>query len=58
MRFFKFVTVDVLENFFNENDRLVLDTVNPLFASSSSDFFKAALEEGLRRVPADQLLPN
>jgi hypothetical protein len=49
--------VDVLENFFNENDRLVLDTVNPLFASYSADFFKQTIEEGLKIIPADQLLP-
>lgn len=50
--------VNVIQNFFNENNRLVLDTVNPLVVVHGPEFYKHVIDRFLRMVPSDELLPQ
>ncbi|GLV39164.1 uncharacterized protein CBL_06215 [Carabus blaptoides fortunei] len=50
--------VNVIQNFFNENNRLVLDTVNPLVIAHGPEFYKHIIDRFLRMVPSEELLPQ
>ncbi|GLV44005.1 uncharacterized protein CBL_12699 [Carabus blaptoides fortunei] len=50
--------VNLIQTFFNENNHLVLDTVNPLVVSQGPEHLKYILNRFLRMVPADELVPK
>ncbi|GLV39167.1 uncharacterized protein CBL_06218 [Carabus blaptoides fortunei] len=50
--------VNVIQNFYNQNNRLVLDTVNPLVALHGPIYYQHVIDRFLRKVPAEELLPK
>ncbi|GLV39166.1 uncharacterized protein CBL_06217 [Carabus blaptoides fortunei] len=50
--------VNVIQNFYNQNNRLVLDTINPLVALHGPIYYQHVIDRFLRKVPAEELLPK
>lgn len=50
------VSADLIGNFYNENRRLVLDAVNPIYVSSAAEYFAGMLNKVLSKVPAKEFV--
>ncbi|GJQ84874.1 hypothetical protein Trydic_g492 [Trypoxylus dichotomus] len=49
---------DIIANFYNENPRLVMDAINPIYVEYARDFFQDEINKGLYNIPAKELLPE
>ncbi|KAK9721659.1 hemolymph juvenile hormone binding protein (JHBP) [Popillia japonica] len=49
---------DTIANFYNENPRLVMDAINPIYVEYARDFFQEEINKGLYNIPAKELLPE
>ncbi|XP_022919099.1 circadian clock-controlled protein daywake-like [Onthophagus taurus] len=49
---------DLIANFYNENPRLVMDAINPIYVQYTADFFRNEFNKGLINIPAKDLLPE
>ncbi|GLV39165.1 uncharacterized protein CBL_06216 [Carabus blaptoides fortunei] len=49
---------NLIQNFFNENNRLVLDTVNPIVVRYGPQCIQHFVDRFLKKVPAEELLPK
>ncbi|KAK4875971.1 hypothetical protein RN001_012393 [Aquatica leii] len=49
---------DLITNVFNENPKRLIDAVQPIYAESVGYFYGGLAEEVLRRVPANEIVPE
>jgi len=51
-------SADLIANFYNENPRLVMDAINPIYTDYSSKVIAQEIDNLLARIPAKELLPE
>ncbi|XP_017780270.1 PREDICTED: uncharacterized protein LOC108565358 [Nicrophorus vespilloides] len=51
-------SADLITNFYNENPRLVMDAINPIFNDYSNKVIRQEIDNYLAKVPADEFLPE
>ncbi|XP_050309980.1 uncharacterized protein LOC126745968 [Anthonomus grandis grandis] len=49
---------DIISNFFNENPRRVMDTVNPIFVETSNELFRVVADQILANMKVSEWLPK
>lgn len=49
---------DLINNFYNENPRLVMDAINQIYVEYTQKFFRSEFNKALSGIPARELLPE